>query len=111
MTVEFIAQSMAEAIRAISDLRAELEIAYEHLHAAEAERDRLKAAADEWQMQAEQAEAVQDALRADAERSGTMLQWILSAWAAEDAARAAGATAWDARAAWAAAWDAAREKP
>ena len=43
MTVEFIAQSMAEAIRAISDLRAELEIAYEHLHAAEAERDALKA--------------------------------------------------------------------
>ena len=42
MTVEFIAQSMAEAIRAISDLRAELEIAYEHLHAAEAEVARLK---------------------------------------------------------------------
>ena len=46
MTVEFIAQSMAEAIRAISDLRAELEIAYEHLHAAEAERDCANARAE-----------------------------------------------------------------
>ena len=48
MTVEFIAQSMAEAIRAISDLRAELEIAYEHLHAAEAERDALAKDAERW---------------------------------------------------------------
>ena len=75
MTVEFIAQSMAEAIRAISDLRAELEIAYEHLHAAEAERDALKAEradiikinngwAHEWDKMREE----RDALRAGLDR-------------------------------------------
>ena len=55
MTAQFIAKSMSEAIRAIADLRAELDIAYEHLHAAEAERyalradaERLRAMAAEW---------------------------------------------------------------
>ena len=43
MTAQFIAKSMSEAIRAIADLRAELDIAYEHLHAAEAELVRLRA--------------------------------------------------------------------
>ena len=43
MTAQFIAKSMSEAIRAIADLRAELDIAYEHLHAAEAECDALRA--------------------------------------------------------------------
>ena len=50
MTAQFIAKSMSEAIRAIADLRAELDIAYEHLHAAEAECDALRADAERWDM-------------------------------------------------------------